>query len=245
LSRINSLQHNCTIDSSWLEPLSRASAILEPNYIACLNEHDDWLPGKQAIFSAFALPLPKVHYILFGESPYPRAESANGHAFWDAAVHQLWSATGLAKQVNRATSLRHIVKMLLVASGKLKPNDTSQAAIATIDKQKLVQTIDELFHNLIKHGFLLLNASLVLSVNGVRKDARIWQPFMQSLLNDIAAKQPQTELILWGKIAQLIDALPVAGRFRRHYAEHPYNVSFVTNPQMLALFQPLKLLEAT
>ena len=44
-----------------------------------------------------------MRYVLFGESPYPRAQSANGYAFWDAAANSLWAEEGgLHQLLNRA-----------------------------------------------------------------------------------------------------------------------------------------------
>src|SRR5688572_701611 len=94
------------IHATWKPIVEIALKAMDANYLKSLTLDESWLPGYDAIFNAFSLPLNKVHFILFGESPYPRTISANGHAFWDAAVKNVWSDSGLAKPVNRATSLR-------------------------------------------------------------------------------------------------------------------------------------------
>ena len=194
------------------------------------------------IFNAFSLPLDKVHYILWGESPYPRANSANGYAFWDAAVDKLWSATGLATAVNRATSLRNFIKMLLVADGALTQTNTSQTAIAELNKNNYIQTNHALFTRLQQHGFLLLNASLVLHDQHKQKEARLWLPFMQSLLSNLHQQRPQLQLLLFGKIAQTLQQIPICQAFSSLQAEHPYNLSFIQNQVILDFFRPFKLL---
>lgn len=214
---------------------------MDANYLAQLNQSTAWLPGPEKIFNAFTLPLDKVNYVLFGESPYPRAASANGYAFWDAAVDGLWSSTGLSKQVNRATSLRNILKMLLVAEGMLDPQQTSQEAIAKLNKVNMIQSNDELFNNLLAHGFLLLNATPVLH-DKPQKDARAWLPFMRELLQCLLEQRPQVKFILLGKIAGTIDELIPEHRQFNLYAEHPYNLSFITNQNVLDFFRPLRLL---
>jgi len=216
---------------------------LDKNYLSQLSQDTNWLPGPEKIFQAFSLPLEKVNYVLFGESPYPRAISANGYAFWDAAVGSLWSPTGLSKQVNRATSLRNILKMLLVADDKLAARHTTQEAIAKLDKSSLIQTNDELFNNLLKHGFLLLNATPVLSKNAPQKDARAWLPFMQALLHCLLEQKPQVTFVLLGKIANVIDPLIPTHQQQNLYAEHPYNLSFISNKKVLDFFRPWRLLE--
>lgn len=230
------------IDPSWLPLVENAFAEVCPDYKHSLLENPNWLPGPKAMFNAFSLPFSQLKVILFGESPYPRAISANGYAFYDASVDNLWSESGLSKAINRATSLRNILKMLLLAEGALTADDLSQTAIAALDKSKFIQTLPQLFAALERNGFLLLNASLVLSDKPVQKDTKAWQPFMAKLLSLIAEKAPQTELLLWGRLAQVIDDFPVSHRFQRYYAEHPYNLSFIHNPEVLAYFKPLHLL---
>jgi len=229
------------IHNSWRPVLAAALQQLDKDYLAGLTADKNWLPGPAAIFNAFSSPLESTKYVLFGESPYPRRESANGCAFWDAAVHNLWADTGLSKQVNRATSLRNLMKMMLVAKGKIQLADTSQGAIAALDKTGLAQTLDEVFANFQKRGFLLLNATPVLRENVVR-DAKEWRPFISSVLTALADRKPKIKLVLLGNIAKQIAELPAYGAFDHFTAEHPYNISFISNPQVLGFFKDLDLL---
>ena len=231
------------VHASWLPLLEVALNTLPRDYLDELARDNAWLPGPQKIFDAFSLPRNTLTAILVGESPYPRAQSANGYAFWDAAVHTLWSATGLATAVNRATSLRNFIKMLLVASGRLSPDNTSQAAIAALDKTSMIQTLDALFLRLQAQGVLLLNASLVFRAEQVKQDAAAWQPFMASLLVQLENNGKTPELWLFGRIAEQIQKLNVAAPYQKIIAEHPYNLSFVQNQGIMALFRPRKLLE--
>ena len=231
-------------DPSWRPCLTHALAKMDPDYLHKLNTTDDWLPGYKNIFNAFSLPINKTRYILFGESPYPRADSANGYAFWDNKVTHLWSETGLSKTVNRATSLRNIIKMLLVAEGMLNPHHTSQPDIAILDKSKLIQSNSELFNQLLRHGFLLLNATLVLRPKQVRKDAFAWQPFIKEILTHLVNHHPEIQLILFGSIANIIDQLIPMPNVKKLYAEHPYNLSFIQNQEVIQFFQPFHLLRS-
>lgn len=231
------------VHPSWHPCLSQALSRLDKEYVTKLAHSDGWLPGPQKIFNAFSLPLNKVRYVLFGESPYPRRESANGYAFWDSAVKELWSPTGLSKKVNRATSLRNIIKMLLVAEGALPANKLRQENIAALNKHSFVQTNEALFDNFIGRGFLLLNATPVLRPEDNRqKDARAWAPFMSELLACLHMKSSEVHFILLGNIANEIDKILPADAKERTYAEHPYNHSFITNPNVLNFFKPLHLL---
>jgi uracil-DNA glycosylase len=232
-----------TIHSSWRPLVERALGSIEPDYLTALEKDPDWLPGQANIFNAFSTPLEDSQTLLLGESPYPRAESANGYAFWDANVDGLWSDKGLSRQVNRATSLRNFVKMLLVAEHCLTPDDLSQDAIASLDKNALVDDIDGLFGNMLRHGFVLLNASLVLhNTRRVTQDAKAWRPFLHTLLTELSQAKPGLTLLLFGKIAQAVEAFQLQG-YHQLKAEHPYNISFIHNPDVLAFFQPLHLLK--
>jgi uracil-DNA glycosylase len=130
------------------------------------------------------------------------------------------------------------MKMLLCARADLD-NDLSQSAIAQVDKTNLVQTGSELFQGFIARGFLLLNASLIYSDGKVNYHARNWQPFMRHLLKSLAKQNQTIQLILLGRIAKQV---PEAAIFPKLVAEHPYNISFITNQEVLEFFKPMDLL---
>jgi uracil-DNA glycosylase len=227
-----------TTHPDWHQILKTALNCVDSAYLAQLTTSCNWLPGSQKLFAAFSEPLSDLRYILLGESPYPRQQSANGYAFWDGAVHNIWSAKGLSKEVNRATSLRNFIKMLLVARGDLV-SDTSQDSIAALDKTQFWQTADELFQALLDKNFLLLNASLVYEENNIRFHAKNWQPFVTSILTQLLTRDKPVQLLLFGRIAAEI---PEASLFTCLIAPHPYNLSFITNPDVLAFFKPLNIL---
>nr|WP_314541657.1 uracil-DNA glycosylase [uncultured Massilia sp.] len=236
-------------DPSWrphlqagLEAMMRATS----DYLLTLA-HDDYLPNGGRLFAAFALPLEKVRYVLVGEGPYPRPESATGVCFMDGAVGELWSDTGLSKPVNRATSLRNFMKMLLVADGRLSIDDTGGAALAPIAKAARadgsIVTLAELQDNLLAEGFLLLNASLVFRKHVAPVvDARAWLPFQQAVFAALAGCAVKPTLVLWGKIAEQLKKVPETAGFPHIHAEHPYNLSFIGHEGMQRLFGPMHLL---
>lgn len=230
-------------DPTWHATLSSALAAMDSDYLTCLSRRLDWLPGPQNMFNAFKLAKPHISTVLLGESPYPRAQSANGYAFWDAAVGPIWSENGLSKPTNRATSLRNFIKMLLVANHALEPNNVSQAAIAALPKDNFVQTLSELFSNMLSKGFLLLNASLVLSNMAVSKEAKYWFPFVQHILTTLCAENSNIQLLLFGKIAQRLEPILPQLRCDQLICEHPYNVTFIHNKAVIKFFRPLNLLQ--
>ena len=157
------------------------------------------------------------------------------------------SETGLSKPVNRATSLRKLIKSALLAEFFIESDPQgkiSQASIARVDKAGMVQTLADLFQALENNGFLMLNATPVLHPE--RKpslEAKYWHGFLLRLLERLAASLNQTAtLVLWGKIAESIEPLEVADGYQKLVCEHPYNLSFIQNPAMQSLFRELKLL---
>ncbi|MFL6676324.1 MAG: uracil-DNA glycosylase family protein [Massilia sp.] len=237
-------------DASWrpcllagLEAVARA----DPGYLPALGNH--YLPTGQRLFAAFALPLDKVRYVLVGEGPYPRAESATGVCFMDGAVGELWCDSGLSKPVNRATSLRNFMKMLLVADGQLRPDETAGLALAPVAAAARangsIQTLAQLQDNLVRQGFLLLNAALVFRPHvAPAVEARAWLPFLQAVLAALATQPAPPTLVLWGKIAEQLKRLPETAHLPQACAEHPYNLSFITSQEMQSLFGPMRLLRA-
>ena len=241
--------------ASWhavlLRGLSRV-ADADPAYLPALAA-SDFLPNEGRLLAAFAQPRDAVRYVLIGEGPYPRVASATGVCFMDGAVGTLWSGKGLSKQVNRATSLRNFIKMLLVADGALMPTQTIGAAMAAVGTAALkessarIQTLAQLQYNLTAQGFLLLNASLVFRPDvAPLKDARAWLPFLEVILDALLVADPGhppvPTLVLWGKIAAQLNALPKLALFPQAVAEHPYNLSFIQNQHMQDLFRPMALL---
>jgi uracil-DNA glycosylase len=238
-------------DPSWRPCLLSGLAAMvqaNPGYLPALAS-DDYLPTEQRLFAAFALPFDQVRYVLVGEGPYPRAQSATGVCFMDGAVGELWCDTGLSKPVNRATSLRNFMKMLLVADGQLQPGETAGAALTPIAAAARgngsIQTLAQLQDNLTAQGFLLLNATLVFRPHvAPAVDARAWQPFLQTVLAALAGRDAPPTLVLWGKIAEQLKRLPETARFPQVCAEHPYNLTFIDNTRMHALFGPMHLLRS-
>lgn len=225
--------------------------VRSPGYLAELTRAD-FLPDRQRIFAAFSVPLDQIRYVLVGEGPYPRAISANGYCFMDAAVDSLWSNEangGLSKSVNRATSLRNFMKMLLVAEGLLDSKELHPEAMAKVSmaarlpESGTIQSMEDLHQNFLSQGFLMLNASLVFRAQVVPSiDAKAWEVFLERVFAALAGVTPRPVIILWGKLAERLVKIPGLDAFDIAKSEHPYNLSFINNETMQILFAELKLL---
>jgi uracil-DNA glycosylase len=229
--------------ASWQPLLDEAYASLSKEYKIFLENDTDYFPTKQNYFNAFkTLEKENVKYILFGQDPYPRKQSAGGYAFIDTNVKTLFSSKGLSKEVNKATSLRNFIKMALVASGDLTIEDTSQDAIVEVDKSQKIDSIDDLRQSFERNGVLLLNTALIFTdKKSSTKHVKAWREFMKALLQGLEAEK--IKLILFGTHAkELKKQLPLE-KFESIELEHPYNHTFITNPKALKLFGEMKLLE--
>ena len=231
------------IDREWDCILLPALNSLDKEYQEWLLNSNSYHPSKQKILKAFSSFKPKdIQYILFGQDPYPRKESATGYAFIDGRVKSIFSDTGLSKEVNRATSLRNFIKMLLVADGYLDIVDTSQGAISKIDKSNLIDSIDELRLNFESAGVLLLNMALVFeSSKEQRKHLKAWRKFIKILLDKLEPLSPK--LILFGNYAKELKRVSVCEKLTTFSLEHPYNHTFIGNVEAQKLFLSMNLLK--
>ena len=232
-----------TLTGEWNKILHHAYASLDVEYRTFLETDNSYFPVATDYFNAFkTLPRDKVKYILFGQDPYPRKESAGGYAFIDEKVESLFSETGLSKEVNKATSLRNFVKMALLARGDLKEDETSQEAISQIDKHKLINSIEALRMNFEKNGVLLLNTALIFTdKKSSVKHVKSWRPFIATLLKELEDDAPK--LILFGSHAKELKKRLALENFETIEMEHPYNQTFISNKKALKLFGKMKLLE--
>jgi len=231
------------IPLSWQDLLEEAYLSLESEYRIFLENDKSYFPTKENYFNAFkTLAKEDVKYILFGQDPYPRVESAGGYAFIDKKVKTLFSQKGLSREVNRATSLRNFIKMALVARNDLTLEDTSQEAIVKIDKSQIIDSIEALRQNFEKNGVLLLNTALIFTdKKSSAKHVKAWRSFMKTLLKGL--EKEGIKLILFGTHAkELKKHLPLE-KFESIELEHPYNHTFIMNPKALKLFGEMKLLE--
>ena len=229
------------VDPAWDPILLPALEALDGSYREFVMAGEGYIPSQDRLLAAFSTLAPdQVHYLLFGQDPYPRSESAIGYAFIDGGVERIFSPTGLDRRINRATSLRNFVKMALVADGRLDERDTSQPAIAALEKKDLIDSMDALRRNFERNGVLLLNTALLFTDKEASKQhIKAWKGFVEVLLQGLVAWDPT--LILFGTHAKAIEKLHAANGMKKIALEHPYNTTFITNPDAHALFGPMTL----
>lgn len=231
------------INNSWQDIVKKSLNHLDDSYLEFLINDKNYFPNIDNFLNAFkTLPKEKTKYILFGQDPYPREQSAIGYAFIDGDVKSLWDEkNGLSKEVNKATSLRNFMKMLLVANGTLK-EDTSKEAIVKVDKSDYIDSILSLRDNFEKNGVLLLNTALIFTTKDDSKyHVKQFKPFIKKFLEQI--KDENITLILFGSMAKEIDKIENSQYLDKFVCEHPYNTSFITNQEVQDFFTPMALLD--
>ncbi len=232
------------VDPSWQSIVEKSYSKFRPQYRYFLENDKKYFPSYDNFLNAFkTLPLEKTRYILFGQDPYPREQSAIGYAFIDGAVGEIFSENGLSKSVNRATSLRNFIKMLLVSKGILSEDDTTPNAIKRVDKKNLISNIMDLKENFEKSGVLLLNISLIFTN---KKDTRLhvkeFLPFISELLKLLEGRD--IGLIMLGNISKEIQKkIPYSKNFKIFEAMHPYNISFIKDSSVRDFFGTMSLLD--
>ena len=230
------------VDDSWREIVEDSLSLLDSEYLRFIQKNEGYFPDLYNFLNAFkTLSLENVRFILFGQDPYPRKQSAIGYAFIDAKVKELFSENGFSKEVNKATSLRNFLKTLMLVDGRLEKDDLSQAAIAQADKNGYINSICQLRENFEKNGVLLLNMALIFTKKEEsNRHIKEWRAFIQRLLD--ALKKRDIKLILFGKAAQHLKKYESSYAFGMHILPHPYNLSFIYNEEAHKLFGNMKLL---
>ncbi|TWB86777.1 uracil-DNA glycosylase [Bradyrhizobium macuxiense] len=251
--------------SDWHPILKDALRSIDHSYLIALLEDRECLPRPMGrLLAAFGtVALEDTRFILMGESPYPRPLSALGIAFLDGAISDLWNSSGgLHKSVNRATSLRNIIKAILVAEGALDPDRTDKDALEGVYRREHhVRTLQQMFDNLYRKGILAANFTPVLRrvhMNGASLlghsgskwkhrsiEAQYWLPFWQSIFATLVKRCDPPAIIACGRPAGVAGDLAQDMGLKVIKTEHPYNLSFITNPDILKFLRPLELLRVS
>ncbi|QDU19716.1 VWA domain-containing protein [Urbifossiella limnaea] len=169
-----------------IEVQPRAGEFIGPNRDAAV------VPMRELTFQALKPnPPEKWKVVVFGQNPYPRAESATGIAMFDNTFAD-WADSKFGK----VTSIRCVIKAAVMSKHGL-PKSTGIADIRKLlAKEKAVQP-PEWFQAMLTQGVLLLNAALTASTEkGAPADphAAFWRPVVEKLVEEILkAKQASAE----------------------------------------------------
>jgi uracil DNA glycosylase len=164
------------------------------------------VPVRELTFQALKPNAPdRWRVVVFGQSPYPRIESATGIAMFDNSFTD-WADAKFGK----VTSIRCIVKAAAMREHGV-PKQTSTAALRSLIAQHDVVPPGEWFQAMLAQGVLLLNASLTASTDdavSTTAHAAFWKPVVEAIVDAIiAARAARGEGVVfawWGSHAKAL-----------------------------------------
>jgi uracil DNA glycosylase len=146
------------------------------------------VPVRELTFQALKPnPAHKWKVVVFGQNPYPRAESATGIAMFDNQFGN-WADSTFGKVI----TIRCIIKAAAMWKHKI-PKATPIADIRALLKKHDTVQPPEWFQAMLTQGVLLLNASLTSSADGAMgtdQHTAFWRPVAEKIVEEIfRAKQ--------------------------------------------------------
>lgn len=162
------------------------------------------VPVRELTFQALkANPPSRVRVVVFGQSPYPRVESATGIAMFDNSFTD-WSDAKFGK----VTSIRCIVKAAAMREHGV-PKATSTAELRALIAKNRVVPPAEWFQSMLVQGVLLLNASLTASTNdaiSTTAHAAFWKPTVLRIVDGILSARRDEGVVFawWGTHAKAL-----------------------------------------
>ncbi|MER6948485.1 ADP-ribosyltransferase domain-containing protein [Nonomuraea sp. NPDC000554] len=180
------------------------------------------VPVRELTFQALKPNPPhKWKVVVFGQNPYPRAESATGIAMFDNTFHD-WKDS----QFGKVITIRCIIKAAAMWKHGI-PKKTPIADIRALLKEHDTVQPPEWFQAMLTQGVLLLNAALTASSDGAMATDRhtaFWRPAVEKLVEEILkAKQDADEkdrgvvFAWWGAHARSLKEVVL--RLQKKYPE--------------------------
>ncbi|MFF8279638.1 ADP-ribosyltransferase domain-containing protein [Streptomyces lateritius] len=150
------------------------------------------VPVRELTFQALKPhPPQKWKVVVFGQNPYPRAESATGIAMFDNTFSD-WKDS----QFGRVVSIRCIIKAAAMWKYGIAKK-TPIADVRSLLKEEDTVQPPEWFQAMLTQGVLLLNASLTASADGAvptDQHTSFWRPVAEQIVEEILrAKQDAEE----------------------------------------------------
>ncbi|EDQ86064.1 uncharacterized protein MONBRDRAFT_11392 [Monosiga brevicollis MX1] len=164
------------------------------------------VPVRELTFQALKANAPgNWKVIIFGQTPYPRVESATGVAMLDNTFTQ-WED----KRFGSVTSMRCIMKSASMWKFDV-PKATTVAELRTLFKKQKVVSPHQWFQAMLAQGCLLLNAGLTSSTDkamATSKHSTFWKPIVARIVESIMAEKAEKKegviFAWWGSHAKAL-----------------------------------------
>ncbi len=207
---------------AWL-PLLKPVIEAQPDAATFIGPTRDprIVPVRELTFQALK-PNPPERWkvVIFGQSPYPRVESATGIAMFDNAFHD-WQAP----RFPQVASMRNMLKTALIW-GRGAPKTLAAKQVPALLKQHAIVPPTEWFQAILSQGVLLVDASLTRHTDdalAVQKHVDFWAPVASAIVEAILSAKEHAEpehrgvvFAWWGNAAR-----PLRAEVERLAALHP------------------------
>ena len=163
------------------------------NFVADRRRAGPVLPAPEQVFAALrATPFDLVRAVILGQDPYPNKRDAMGLAF----------SVPSDRPPPLPGSLENIRKELQSDLGLALPEHGSLEAWT-------------------RHGVFLLNTSLTVDEGRPDSHGQTWRALTDAMIAAVATKNTPVAFLLWGKHAQVSEALIDQGRHVVVESSHP------------------------
>lgn len=178
------------------------------------------VPVRELTFQALKPNPPhKWRVVVFGQNPFPRAESATGIAMFDNSFDD-WKDSRFGK----VPTMRCIIKAAAMWKHRVAPT-TPIAELRKLLADKNVVAPPEWFQAMLTQGVLLLNAALTASSDGAmatEQHTEFWRPVVEAVVEEVlraksAADEADRGVVFawWGTHARALRTL--VERLQRRY----------------------------
>ena len=220
---------NIEMHPSWKDFMERKDVREELNKIEKALENEEYYPAKENVFRFLQTDKNNIKVLIMGMEPY-----ASSYIDEDGNVVPM--ATGRSFEVGnlkswqqkfRQTSMQNILKAIYLSQTR-EEKTLNEIKEKIADGSFKIKQPTEWFDGLEKQGVLFLNASLSVQKGVVRSHAKIWQNFMNLVIQEL---DTQTLLwMLWGNKSKEVAVRVFKVLENNNYyiiAHHPRTAAFV------------------
>ncbi len=162
------------------------------------------IPTSEHMFRALDVLPARAQVVIFGQDPYPRAESAVGQAFNDGKVRQ-WTDP-------MSPSLRNIIKSVLLHEELLRDPKAPVAEVRAALSRASFAPPPAWFKATAQRGVMWINTALTFSGKTpaeLRRHQEFWRPVIEKVVDMVthARAEAGVAFVLFGGHAQKLESI--------------------------------------
>jgi uracil-DNA glycosylase len=167
-------------------------------------------PEKDRVLRFLTTDLDTAKIVILGQDPYPEKSAATGRAF-EVGSLKTWDTPF------RQVSLKNFIRLIYISYNNINDYRLIPSFTYVMNEIKsgrfLIADPPELFSSLENQGVLFLNTGFTVIPGKPLSHREIWMPFTEKLIKYISQQKPDLNWFLWGKSAQALKPLILAGNF--------------------------------